>query len=110
MRSKPPAPAPCPTYQAIAPDELLPIPVVKQRLRWGDKTVSQAQRDGLRVLRYAKWGYCLGSDLIAFLQRVGAPGNGAPVEVEEAPEVTLAEHLRSVVAEKRLAARGGPNP
>jgi hypothetical protein len=76
MKSK--APAPGPTYQAIAPDELLPLPVVKARLRWGDQTISQARKDGLRVLRYGKWGYCLGRDLIAFIEQQAGPVEGEP--------------------------------
>jgi hypothetical protein len=68
-------------YGAINPAELLPLATLKSRLRWGDKTVAQAQRDGLPVLRYAKWGYVRGQDLIAFLERVGnepaaVEGNG----------------------------------
>lgn len=78
---RPNTPAPeRPSYQAIQPGELLPLPVVKQRLRWGDETISKAQREGLKVLRYGKWGYVVGADLIEFLSRLAdkqaGDGNG----------------------------------
>ena len=69
---KRPLDTPGPVYSAIRPDELLPLPVVKARLRWGNKTIAAAQRDGLRVFRYAKWGYCVGADLIRFLEQQAA--------------------------------------
>ena len=75
MRSKSPAPE-RPSYQAIQPAELLPLPVVKQRLRWGDETISKAQREGLKVLRYGKWGYVVGADLIAFISQQADHGRG----------------------------------
>jgi hypothetical protein len=77
MRSKAPAPE-RPSYQAIQPDELLPLPVVKQRLRWGDETISKAQKEGLQTWSYAKWKYTTGAALIAFLtQRAGSGQEGA---------------------------------
>ena len=69
-----------PSYQAIQPGELLPLPVVKQRLKWGDETISKAQHEGLRVSRYGKWGYCLGSDLITFLTQQAANGQGGATD------------------------------
>jgi hypothetical protein len=64
-----------PTYAAIMPEELLPLAVVKQRLRWGDQTIAEAQRKGLRTLAFGKWKYTRGKDLIEFLERVGTANN-----------------------------------
>jgi hypothetical protein len=69
-RSTPSAPGPHrspPSTIGIRADELLPIRALHERLGWGPRTVAKAQRDGLRVIRYAKWAYVRGADVIAFL-------------------------------------------
>ena len=58
---------PPPSAVGIRADELLPIRALHERLGWGPRTVAKAQRDGLRVLKYAKWAYVTGADVLAFL-------------------------------------------
>jgi hypothetical protein len=36
--------------------------------------VAKAQRDGLRVLTYAKWKYVTGADVLEFFARLGEGG------------------------------------
>ena len=54
----------------IRADELIPMYSLSERLGWGYHTIIRAQKDGLRVLRYAKWKYVYGADLIEFLGRM----------------------------------------
>ena len=69
---------PGPSGEPMGADELLPIRALHERLGWGPRTVARAQKDGLRVIRYAKWAHVLGSDLIDFLNRQ-QPGDGGGV-------------------------------
>jgi len=71
---------PAPSTIGIHADELLPIRALHERLGWGPRTVAKAQRDGLRVIRYAKWAYVRGDDVIAFLahQAGAVAGRGGP--------------------------------
>jgi len=67
---RPPGPhRPPPSAVGIRADELLPIRALHERLGWGARTTARAQREGLRVLTFAKWKYCRGIDVIAFLDR-----------------------------------------
>ena len=51
--------------------------MLKQRLRWGDETISKAQAEGLQTWSYGKWKYTTGQSLIAFLTRqAGSDGQG----------------------------------
>jgi hypothetical protein len=55
-----------------------PLPVLRKRLGWGNRTAAQAQRDGLKATRYGHVKYVLGADVLAFFARLrdqGAPGN-----------------------------------
>jgi hypothetical protein len=74
-----PAPARAPDLGTIRADELVPLPVLRKRLGWGNKTAAQAQRDGLRATRYGHLKYVLGADVLAFFGRLaGDQGNGGP--------------------------------
>jgi hypothetical protein len=57
-----------PEPAAIRADEILPLVVLKQRFGWGDCSVSQAQKAGLRMLTFGSKKYVLGAELIRFLQ------------------------------------------
>lgn len=65
---------PPPSAIGIRADELLPIRALHERLGWGPRTVAKAQRDGLRVLTYAKWKYVTGADVLEFFARLGEGG------------------------------------
>lgn len=69
----------------IRADELLPLHALHERLGWGPRTISKAQREGLRVLGYAKWKYVRGCDVTDFLVRAQANSGDRP-EAEQHPE------------------------
>ena len=37
---------------------------------WGARSVARMQREGLKVLRFSKWRFVRGVDLLAFLERI----------------------------------------
>ena len=79
-RPRRPAPARAADLGTIRADELLPLPVLRKRLGWGNKTAAQAQRDGLRAVRYGHLKYVLGTDVLewfAKLARDGDPGSSS---------------------------------
>ncbi len=55
----------------IRADELLPLRALRERLGWGERTIAQAQRDGLRVISYGRWKYVLGADVLAWFAGLG---------------------------------------
>ena len=57
-----------PTGESIRADELLPWSALHDRLGWGARALAAAQARGLKVLRFGKWKYVKGADLIAFLE------------------------------------------
>jgi hypothetical protein len=69
----------------IRADSLYRLSEVSRRLGWGARSQAQARRDGLRVVLYAKRGYILGADVLAFFKAlrdragdaVGEQGGGA---------------------------------
>jgi hypothetical protein len=61
---------PGPSGEGIRADELLPWACLHDRLGWGARALASARAQGLRVLRFGKWQYVLGRDVIAFLERV----------------------------------------
>lgn len=64
---------------SIHADELLPLPILKKRLGWGNRSIAQAQRDGLRAVVFGRGKYVLGRDLLAFFDRLGEQqGKGGP--------------------------------
>ena len=67
-----PAP-PCPP---IDPGLVYPF---RRLIDWGfgARTVAGMQRDGLKVLRFSKWKFVRGSDLIVFLESAGRGGGRA---------------------------------
>lgn len=40
----------------------------QRRLRWGRKTMTKAQRDGLRVVTYGREKYVRGAELLRFFE------------------------------------------
>jgi len=61
---------PGPSGESIRGDELLPWSALHTRLGWGARALALAKAKGLRVLRFGKWQYVKGSDVIAFLEAV----------------------------------------
>ena len=61
---------PIDTLGGIRADEILPLPTLKRRLGWGNRSVSQAQRDGLRCIAYGRQKFVRGHDLLDFFGRL----------------------------------------
>jgi hypothetical protein len=62
-----------PPYPPIDPRLVYPV----RRLGdwgWGARSIDMMQRAGLRVLRYSKWKFVRGRDLIHFLESIDAKG------------------------------------
>jgi hypothetical protein len=59
-----------PSGESVKADELLPLSALHTRLGWGARGLAAARRQGLRVLRFGRWHYVLGRDLIEFLESV----------------------------------------
>jgi hypothetical protein len=80
VRHKAPDPAPSAGRGggSIRADELLPFSEAARRLGWCAKSRRFAQRDGLRVIRYGRFQYVLGTDLLDFFRRLaeGQAGQG----------------------------------
>ena len=65
----------------IRADELLPLPVLRKRLGWGNRTAAEAQRAGLRCTPFGHFKYVLGADVLAWFARLaGEQGNGGPAD------------------------------
>ena len=60
---------------SIRADELLPVQVLCERLGWKRKTLSHARRAGLRTVRFGRFNYVTGADVLAFFAGL-ADGNG----------------------------------
>ena len=78
MKPRPDAPA----RGSIRADEVLLFSEAARRLGLCDKSRRSAIRSGLRVVRFGKWQYVLGSDVLRFFQRLaqqaGGDGAGGP--------------------------------
>jgi hypothetical protein len=79
MKAKPrllntPAPA---ALGAIHRDEVLPFAVAAARLGWCAKSRRFSQRDGLRVVRYGRHQYVLGTDVLDFFRKLAGQQAGA---------------------------------
>jgi hypothetical protein len=65
LDSKRPGPAPS-GLGSIRADELLPLPVLGQRFGLAKKSLIQAQRQGLRTVKFGHRKYCFGRDVFSF--------------------------------------------
>ena len=72
---------PGPSGESIKADELLPWAALHDRLGWGARALAAAKARGLRVLKFSKWRYVKGSDVIAFLESIQGKQAG-PVEAQ----------------------------
>jgi hypothetical protein len=59
-----------PARGSIQGDELLLFSEAASRLGWCTKSRRFAIRDGLRVVRYGRYQYVLGTDILAFFQKL----------------------------------------
>lgn len=64
--------APRPGYGEIHADSLYPLREVGRRLGWGNRTIAQAQRDGLRAVQYGRLKYTTGLWVRAFIEQQAA--------------------------------------
>lgn len=65
-----PKPEPNTSPPVVRADELYTFTEAARRLRWKKHSIRQAKRKGLRLARYGSRDYVLGSDLIAFFDRL----------------------------------------
>jgi len=56
---------------AVRSDELIPLPVVREKLGLGVWALRKARQKGLRVRKIGRRGFVLGSDLIRYAQEHG---------------------------------------
>jgi hypothetical protein len=76
MRAKPTTPD---TLGSIRADEVLPVRVMAKRLGMNVKSLAHAKREGLRTVKFGRFDYVLGRDVLAFFERLAqaqADGNG----------------------------------
>jgi len=69
----PKRPVAAPTFSGLGPihaDAVYPLSIVGQRLGLGKKSLIQLQRDGLRTAKLGHRRYCLGRDVLLFLDRL----------------------------------------
>ena len=60
-------PQPRPTGPVRA-DAVYPLPILRQTLGWGNKTMAKAIRDGLPAITYGRGKLVLGEDLLAWIR------------------------------------------
>jgi hypothetical protein len=64
-------------YGAIRADEVLPLREAARRLGWCQKSIAHAKREGLTVIRFAKFAYVRGRDVLAFFDKLaGSQADG----------------------------------
>jgi hypothetical protein len=59
-----------PINEVISAMELYPLREAAKRLRWGRKTMTKAQREGLCCVTYGREKYVRGQAIIEFIQRL----------------------------------------
>jgi len=59
---------------SIRGDEVLPLEVLRQRFRIGNKSVASMRRAGLPIRRLGRQGFVLGRDVLAFFAALPADG------------------------------------
>jgi hypothetical protein len=68
---KPPADkAPLPSRGSIRADEVLLYSEAARRLGWCTKSRRFAKQRGLRVIRFGRWEFVLGSDVLDFFRKL----------------------------------------
>jgi len=77
---KRPAPA-ASQLGSIRADELLPLPVVGARFGLGKKSLIEAQREGLRTVKWGHRKYVFGRDVLAWFDKL-AVGQGGEADGE----------------------------
>jgi hypothetical protein len=68
MRKTPPATPIAPG--SIRADELLLTREACRRLEWERKTLAHAKREGLKTIRFGRFDYCRGADVLRFFDRL----------------------------------------
>jgi hypothetical protein len=72
--------------------EVYPLREAQRRLRWGRKTMTRAQRDGLRSVAYGREKYIRGAEILRFFEalesnQAGSAGPAASnVQTTEGPK------------------------
>lgn len=69
---KRPTVPPPPARGSIRADEAMLFSEAARRLGWCNKSRRFAQQRGLRVVKFGRWQYVLGRDVIAFLDKLAA--------------------------------------
>ena len=65
----------CEHLGSIRRDELLPLPVLRQRLGWGHRSVAEAKNRGLILVPFGRQKFVFGADVLdwfASLKREGS--------------------------------------
>jgi len=78
VKQRPPEP---PRRGSVSADEILPAAVLRERFGWGQRSLPEAERRGLRTVTFGRWKYVLGKHLLSFFEALGnepaaVEGNG----------------------------------
>ena len=65
------APSRPPAVGVIRDGEVYRLQELQRRLGWGEHALRQAKVAGLRLVSFGRERYCLGSDALAFFDRLG---------------------------------------
>ena len=80
MKPRPDAPASRPGFGSIVAGEILPLREAARRLGWERKTIAHAKRAGLRSVRFGRFDYVRGVDVLDFFAKLAdqqaGRGNG----------------------------------
>ena len=63
-------PAPEPSTGSIRADELLLMKEACRRLNWQRKTLAHAKREGLKTVKFGRYDYVQGADVLDFFRRL----------------------------------------
>ncbi len=72
---KRPAEKPVPAHGSIRSDELLLMREACRRLGWERKTLAHAKSAGLVTIRFGRFDYVRGADLLSFFDRLAGQSN-----------------------------------
>ncbi|NLE38186.1 MAG: hypothetical protein GX621_09205 [Pirellulaceae bacterium] len=61
---------------SICRDELMTLEEAGRRLRLGGTGMRQAQKAGMRTIKFGRMKYCLGSDILDFFERLAESNDG----------------------------------
>lgn len=71
------APAPAPVNGSVTAGELLMVRELCRRLGWERKSLAHAKREGLRTVKFGRFDYARGSDVLSFFDQLAQRQGGS---------------------------------